>query len=340
MRQLVWFTCCVLLLFSGFNALQSLLPQQRPTAGPLTIAAGYLAYAGAALLPPTRFRRWAFVGSALSFALWVLSTDYSDTLLALASIVCGAGSGIFWTNEGAWLSVADESETPIFSAAVLIAFHCATVLGQQLLFQWPHAIYWIALGTSLASAVLLLIAPSSFLGESTQQSSASIAELLASKWTLLIPEIALFGCGSALIWVGLPKLLSAEELYIAFDIFSASSVVGFAISAAVGKLLSLCQLSMIGASLHLMSWALISVMGSPIWLLYSVMLSVGIGNALLNQAIVLKQTALPSRSFSCQVALYCLVYASCSALLAWWLQAGLIAAITLGFSALALQQFQ
>src|SRR4030042_3559055 len=155
-RKAIWLGAGFFFIYAGYNALQIQLPVQRPTAGPLTIALSYVAYACAALLMPTHSRparRWLFGCAGLPFAALTCAVYLPDWALALLSICNGAGAGTLWSTEGAWLAaLKDQGESTGFaSGAVLLCFHAATLAGELAAQQWP--LQWLATGPALRGSL-------------------------------------------------------------------------------------------------------------------------------------------------------------------------------------------
>ena len=342
-RAALWLGASFFCLFSGYNALQALLPALRPQAGPLTIALAYVAYAGAALAPPcarTDDRRLVLAWAAFSFVLWIAATRGGDAWLAAAAVLNGAGSGLLWTNEGAWLSDLARGEqsgsahAPRYAAIVLIAFHSATLLGQALLYWAPQSVFWLAISSASLGTLLLLGTPDRWLAANKDDAEpiGSICELLRSAWPKLVPEILLFGCASALVWVGVPKALQEERaIGTAIAVFALASVVGFFAAAQAVRPKAIKIMALCACAAHGLLWGallLVDLSAQPL-IAYGAMAVAGAANAALNQAIVVRQTQMLRRAFSCQVALYCVAYAASAALLAWSLRVTLLLAVML-----------
>jgi hypothetical protein len=316
----LWLSISFLLLYSGYNALQTQLPLQRPTIGPLTIALSYLAYSVTALLVPAQtvlLRRIAFSLAAATFVFWIIGTIYDDWVLAVVSIINGGGAGLLWTTEGVWLSSQPTKFAGRISATVLALFHFATIVG-QLAAEYTD-MFIPALVTSSAAAALLLVMPSPWLGPPSESQGRQFRPLMRSDWKYLIPSIMTFGFASSLVWVYMPTLLQ-DNLSWGFIIFSGCSVVLFPIAGFMADRTVLKGMFYAGATAHALLWGfdLIALVTEDQALGYMPMAA--IGNTFLNQAIVRKQTELGELSnsaFAAQVSLYCMCYAAGSALIAY-----------------------
>lgn len=319
----LWLALGFFCLYSGYNALQTLLPLQRPVDGPFTIALSYFAYSMAALLTPARtllLRRLALTGAALTFAGWIVSTQYSDLLLASMSVLNGAGAGILWNTEGGWLASQNPQHSGRISATILAAFHLATIAGQLVAQFSSDNVTLIALIASCTAAVLFLCTPNRWLGPAAELAARPpLSILVASEWRNLIPAITTFGLASSLIWVYMPQRL-VEDMSWGFIVFAGTSAILFLPFGAFADRCDVTVMFYAAAIVHTCLWFFLAITsadsGEP--LLY--MAIAALANTLLNQAIVRRQTQLgelASIAFAYQVSLYCLSYALGSTLIAY-----------------------
>ena len=325
-KSSLYIGCGFLLLYSGYNALQTLLPLERPTVGPLTIALSYVAYSLAALILPAStplLRRCALTISAITFVFWIWATTQQDWVLAVASVLNGAGAGVLWTTEGAWLA-SITSEVPEqagrVSSIVLVCFHAATIAG-QLSAHYLQAFYWQALLTAGLATLLFLCAPNAWLGCGQSHGWYKFKALVSSPWLEQLAAIVLFGWTSALIWVGMPEYL-ADQLVWGYCAFAATSVVTFLIAGWVVDRWPRRYLVWLACGLHCMLWGFVATVEAESALAIGCMAVAGLANSLLNQTIVhwqmtMIEAELRPSAFAAQVFVYCLAYASGAALVAW-----------------------
>jgi hypothetical protein len=326
-RNALWIGAGFFFIYAGYNALQIQLPVQRPTAGPLTIALSYVAYACAALIVPThsrRARRWLLGCAGLTFAAWTCAVYLPDWALALLSVCNGAGAGTLWSTEGAWLAAlrCQDESTGFASGAVLLCFHAATLVGELAAQQWP--MQWLALGSALFGSLLLFCTPGAWLGakpdEITPQEHAHplthIFQLVRSPWLGLLPSIVAFGIASALVWVALPLHLG-DALHWGFVLFAATSALAFLLLALMVDRWPALPYGQTGSIMHALLWTYVAVAKTEGFYLLACMAISAIANALLNHAIVYRQTQLGELApcaFAAQVALYCASYATAATL--------------------------
>lgn len=320
----LWLALGFFSLYSGYNALQTLLPLQRPVDGPFTIALSYFAYSIAALLTPARtllLRRLALSAAAVTFAGWIVSTQYSDLFLASMSVLNGAGAGILWSTEGGWLASQNPQHSGRISSTILAAFHLATIAGQLTAQFSSDNVTLIALISSCTAAILFLCTPNRWLGPAAEITARPpLSLLVASEWRNLIPAIITFGLASSLIWVYMPQRLMEEDMSWGFIVFAATSAILFLPFGALADRYDVTVMFRTAAIVHTCLWFFLAITsaGSGEPLLY--MAIAALANTLLNQAIVQRQTQLgelASIAFAYQVSLYCLSYALGSTLIAY-----------------------